>query len=146
MSSALAVAGPDIRPATNTIAETRRTDRLTAPRKLLIPDFMAFSLTDISDLTIIGQPHETPTSLRSGCRRDRAVVTTFGRAGIRPAARPRRLFSDTSPALRPFFAQPYTSRGRRGGQGRDDVRFSERVSERPSIGAETVAIVTENAG
>src|ERR1700674_1139193 len=42
------------------------------------------------------------------CRRDRAVVTTFGRAGIRPAARPRRHFSDTSPALRPFCAQPYT--------------------------------------
>ena len=29
-------------------------------------------------------------------------------AGIRRAARPRRHFSDTSPALRPFFAQPYT--------------------------------------
>jgi hypothetical protein len=42
------------------------------------------------------------------CRRDRAVVTTFRRAGIRPAARPRRHFSDTSPALRPFFAQPST--------------------------------------
>jgi hypothetical protein len=66
---------------------------------------------DISDLTIAGQPHDTPTSLRSGgslCRRDRAVVTTFGRAGIPPAARPQRHFSDTSPALRPIFAQPYT--------------------------------------
>src|ERR1700691_5286951 len=40
-------------------------------------------------------------------RRDR-VVTTFGRAGIRPAARPRRHFSGTSPLLRLFFARPYT--------------------------------------
>src|SRR6266536_3391318 len=43
MSSALAVAGPEIRPATNTIAETRRTDRLTAPRKLLSAGFMMVS-------------------------------------------------------------------------------------------------------
>ena len=42
------------------------------------------------------------------CRRDRAVVTTFGRAGIRPATHPRRHFSDTSPARRPFSARPHT--------------------------------------
>jgi hypothetical protein len=46
------------------------------------------------------------------CRRDRAVVTTFGRAGIRPAARPRRHFSDTSPVLRLLFAQTVSCRHR----------------------------------
>jgi hypothetical protein len=40
--------------------------------------------------------------------RDRTVVTPSGRAGIRPAARPRRHFSDTAPMLRPFFVQSYT--------------------------------------
>jgi hypothetical protein len=43
------------------------------------------SVTDISDLTIIGQPYDTPTSLRSGrdilCRRDRAVLTEWAGRG-----------------------------------------------------------------
>jgi hypothetical protein len=39
------------------------------------------------------------------CCRDRAVVTTFGRPGIRPAARPRRHFSEISRVLRLFFAR-----------------------------------------
>jgi hypothetical protein len=44
--------------------------------------------SDISDLTISDQSHDTPTNLRSGrhCRRDRAVVTA------------------SEWALRPFFA------------------------------------------
>jgi len=37
-----------------------------------------------------------------------AIRDGLGTGWIRPAARPRRHFSDTSPALRPFFAQPYT--------------------------------------
>jgi hypothetical protein len=67
--------------------------------------------SDISDLTISDQLHDTPTNLRSGrhCHRDRAAVTTSGLA------------------LRPFFAPVHVAPGwsaehqtahRRGSHGR----------------------------
>jgi 5-methylcytosine-specific restriction endonuclease McrA len=83
------------------------------------------------------------------CRRDRAVVTTFGRAGIRPAARPRRHFSDTSPALRPFFAQPYTvtaAARQPVGTGSAQIRRSIETNEIVALCEERIEAYKEQRG
>jgi hypothetical protein len=67
--------------------------------------------SDISDLTISDQLHDTPTNLRSGrhCHRDRGAVTTSGLA-LRPFFAPVR--------VAPGWSAEHQTAHRRGGHGR----------------------------